>query len=338
MVSQPDERRPLGESGLSVSPVALGCWPIAGVTSIDVNEADSVATIRAALEVGVNFFDTAHVYGYDGESERLLGRLLQGMPDAIVATKGGIHWEGEAQVRDASPARLRQECEESLRRLRRDRVDVLYLHAPDAKTPITESAGELKRLLDEGKTRAVGASNVTVAECTAFRRECPLTVVQPPYNMLQRDAERDLVPWCRTHGAAVAAYWPLMKGLLAGRLPRDHEFDPRDGRRKYPIYQGEEWRRNQDFVDAVRRVADAAGKTVAQTVLNWTMHRPGIATVLAGAKRAAQIRENAGAMGWRLTNEQLAELDAAVAARGAVDNTPAVRPAAPATVEGGKPT
>jgi len=152
-----------------------------------------------------------------------------------------------------------------------------------------------------------------------------LAAVQPPYNMLQRDIERDVVPWCQENGTAIASYWPLMKGLLAGAMDRNHQFDPRDGRRKYPIYQGEEWRRNIDFVDRVKQVAEAAGKTVAQVVLNWTIHRPGIVCALAGAKRAYQIRDNAGAMGWRLSERHLAELDRAIEQRGPVDNRPAVR-------------
>ena len=158
-----------------------------------------------------------------------------------------------------------------------------------------------------------------------FSAECPLAAVQPPYNMLQRDIEGDLIPWCLANGTAVAGYWPLMKGLLAGAMGPNHQFDPRDGRKKYPIYQGEEWRRNIDFVERIRRVADAAGKTVAQVVLNWTIHRPGIVCALVGAKRAYQIRDNAGAMGWRLSDEHLAELDRAIEQRGPVDNRPAVR-------------
>jgi aryl-alcohol dehydrogenase-like predicted oxidoreductase len=138
--------------------------------------------------------------------------------------------------------------------------------------------------------------------------------------MLQREIEASELPWCVANNVAVVVYWPLMKGVLAGRMARDHVFDPRDGRRKYPIYQGEEWRRNQDFVDRVRKTAEEAGKTVAEVVLNWTIQRHGITAALAGAKRAYQIRENAGAMGWRLTAAQLAALDTAIKERGPVNN------------------
>ena len=136
----------------------------------------------------------------------------------VIATKCGLHCTPGRQTHDARPATLRRECEESLRRLETDRVELLYLHAPDKNVPVAESAGELKRLMDEGKTRAVGASNVSLAELEEFAAECPLGAFQPPYNMLMRQIENDTLPWCREHGVAVLVYWPLMKGLLAGKI------------------------------------------------------------------------------------------------------------------------
>ena len=182
--------------------------------------------------------------------------------------------------------------------------------------PIAESAGALKELLDEGKTRAVGVSNFHVAQLQKFSAVCPLSAVQPPYNMLQRQIEEDVLPWCRQRNIAVIVYWPLMKGLLAGRLARDHVFQPEDVRAKYPMFQGQEWQKNQNLVDRLREVAREAGKTLAQMVVNWTIHQPGITVALCGAKRPWQIEETAGAMGWRLTLEQLARIDAALAERG----------------------
>ncbi len=351
--------RPLGNTGIQVSAIALGCWPISGMTSLDVSDADSLATIRSCFDLGINFLDTAYCYGGDGESERLIARAIEGRRDEmVIATKGGIHWEAIGsrhapravnvddslresrqlaervdhmdgtrsvpatgrdafkQVRDASPATLKRQCEESLRRLRTDRVDLLYLHAPDPTLPVAESAGALRELLDAGKTRSVGVSNLTLAQLEAFWRVCPIAAYQPPYNMLLRDIEADTLPWCRRHNVAVAIYWPLMKGLLAGKLPRDHVFPPGDGRAKYPMFQGEEWQRNQDLLDGLRAIAAEVGRTVAQVVINWTIHQPGITSALCGAKRPWQNEENAGAAGWRLTAEQTARIDAALARRG----------------------
>jgi aryl-alcohol dehydrogenase-like predicted oxidoreductase len=312
------ELRPLGRSDIRVSPVALGCWPISGMTSLDVNEADSLATLLAALDAGINFLDTAYAYGAAGESERLIARALGRRRDQVViATKGGIEWDAAGQrVIDGRPNTLRRQCEESLRRLATDHVELLYLHAPDPNTPLADSAGELGRLQAEGKTRLVGVSNFSLAQLQEFHAVCPLAAFQPPYNMLQRDIECDTLPWCREHGISVCIYWPLMKGLLAGTLPRGHVFQPGDGRAKYPMFQGDEWRKNQDFLDELLLLAAEIGKTVAQIVVNWTIQQPGITAALCGAKRPEQIAETAGAMGWQLSGEQLARIDAALSGRG----------------------
>ena len=171
-------------------------------------------------------------------------------------------------------------------------------------------------LLKEGKTRAIGASNMTVEQLEQFRTVCPLSAYQPPYNMLQRQIEADLLPWCQQHNVSVMVYWPLMKGLLAGKLRRDHVFAAGDGRAKYPMFQGDEWQKNQDFVDAIRQLAAECGKTVAQVVVNWTIHRPGVTVALCGAKRAYQIQETAGALGWRLSDDHLRRIDEALRRRG----------------------
>jgi aryl-alcohol dehydrogenase-like predicted oxidoreductase len=243
----------------------------------------------------------------------------------VVATKGGVHWGKDGQqIRDARPATLRRECEESLRRLGTDCVDLLYLHAPDATTPIAESAGALRDLMAEGMTRAVGVSNVTLPQLETFAAVCPLAAYQPHYNMLQREIEADTLPWCRERGVAVFVYWPLMKGLLAGKLLRNHVFAAGDGRTKYPMFHGVEWERNQDFLDDLRGIAREADRTVSQVVLNWTIHRPGVTAALCGAKRATQNRENAGAMGWRLSPGHEAQIAAALARRGPIVSRSAV--------------
>jgi aryl-alcohol dehydrogenase-like predicted oxidoreductase len=310
--------RQLGTTDIRVSPIALGCWPIAGMTSLGVNEADSLATLHGCFERGINFLDTAYCYGAKGESERLIARAIAGRRDQVViATKGGIAWdENLKQVVDGRPETLKRQCNESLLRLGTDRVELLYLHAPDPKIPLAESAGVLRQLMEVGKTRAVGVSNVSLEQLKVFAAACPLAAFQPPYNMLQRNIEADSLPWCREHNVSVFVYWPLMKGLLAGKLRRDHVWAPGDGRQKYPMFHGEEWQKNQDFVDELRKIAEAVGCTVSQVVLNWTIHRPGITAALCGAKRSDQLQENAGAMGWRLSAEQLAAIDRALEHRG----------------------
>lgn len=310
--------RSLGRTDIRVAPVAMGTWPISGMTSLNVNEGDSLATLHAAFDSGINFFDSAYCYGADGESDRLLAKGLGERRDEIViATKCGLHWNEERKMtHDARPETLKRECEEGLRRLETDRVELLYLHAPDPDVPVQESAGALKGLLDEGKARSIGVSNFSVEQMEAFHAVCPITASQPPYNMIMRGIEADVIPWCVERGVSVCPYWPLMKGLLAGKLSRDHVFDPKDGRAKYPMFQGEEWFKNQDLVDELREIAEEVGKSVSQVSINWTIHQPGITSALCGAKRAAQIEGSAGAMGWELTTEQRAKIDAALERRG----------------------
>ncbi len=313
-----DNRRQLGSSDLHVSPVAFGSWPIAGVTSLDVNDQDSLETIHACFDLGINFIDTAYCYGPKGESENLIRRALADRRDEMVlATKCGIHYNAAGeQTQGARPEAIRRECEESLRRLGTDRVELYYLHSPDPQVPIEDSAGAIRELITAGKVRYAGASNCHYDQLQAFHAACPLTTVQLPYNMLQRDIEQQTIPWCRQEEISVVVYWALMKGLLAGRLSADKPLAEKDGRAKYPMYQGVEWQRNQQFVDVLHRIAEQSGHTVAQLVVNWTIHQPGIDVALCGAKRRWQLEETAGAMGWCLTANQLGAIDAALVSRG----------------------
>ena len=315
--------RTLGKTDIKISEVALGCWPIAGITSPGTTEKNSLATIRACFDLGINHLDTAFFYGKSGESESLIGRALgtatanSRRDEMVIATKGGIHWgANDKMAKDARPETLRQQCETSLQRLGTDRVDLLYLHSPDPNVPMTESAGEIKRLLDEGKTRAVGISNATLKEIIAFSAECPLAAYQPPYNMLQREIEADTLPWCRENGVAVLVYWTLLKGLLAGKMARDHVFAETDSRRKYAMFRGEEWLKNQDLVDNLREIAESAGHTVAELVVNWTLQQPGITATLCGAKRPEQIKETSAGTGWKLSTTQLAAIAQTLLKRG----------------------
>ena len=303
----------------------MGCWPITGITSIDVNETDSLATIRTAFDAGINFFDTAYCYGFEGESERMIARVLASDRDKIVlATKGGIHWESGKQARCGHPETLVRECDESLRRLQTDRIELYYLHAPDPNVPIAESAGAIGELIRQGKVLSAGLSNANVEQLAAFHQVCPLAAYQPHFNMLQREIEDSQLPWCVEHGVSAIVYWPLMKGLLAGHLPRDYVFDPKDGRRKYPMFSGEEWEKNQDFLVELRKLSVELEKPISQIVLNWTIQRPGITAALCGAKRPHQIQENAESMQWSLTPDQITRINAAIAARGQIVSKAAV--------------
>lgn len=318
--------RPLGASPVSVGPLGLGCWPLAGMTREGVSREVAVATVRAAIDAGVTHLDTAYCYGEHGESEQAVCEAVGGGRDAVViAGKCGIHWEPDPagspprrQVTDGRPERLRAEVEESLRRLGTDRLDLLYLHAPDPAVPIEDSAGELRRLLDAGKARAIGLSNASAKNLARFAAECPLAACQMQFNMLQREIEAEVLPWCVAHGVAVVAYWPLMKGLLAGRMRRGQVFPMSDSRHKYPIFKGVEFERTLDFVDALRPVAERLGHPLANVVLAWTAEQPGITSVLFGATSPDQASDNAGALCCDLDTAARDAIQAAIEARGPV--------------------
>lgn len=312
-------RRRLGKTGIEVSPVAMGCWPIAGMTSLGVNDADSLATLHAAIDAGVNFFDNA--YGY-GESERLLGKALRERSsaerqDIVVASKAGMHWEANGQRKfDASPPRILSQCEESLQRLGVDRIGVYYLHALDPKTPLADSAGAFAGLLEQGKIGCVGVSNLSVAEMETFASACPISVVQPPFNMLQQQIRGDLIPWCQERDIAVVSYWPLMKGLLAGGIRRGHAFEKNDKRLNYDVFQGAAFERAQTLLDFLDGIAAKHNVTVAEVVVNWTFNQPGISVCLCGAKRDWQIRQSAAAMNLALDLDDCESIDQKLAELG----------------------
>jgi len=328
--------RPLGSAPVSVGPLGLGCWPLAGMTRAGVTREAAVATVRAAVDRGITHLDTAYCYGEQGESERAIRAALAGIGPAVrdavvIAGKCGIHWEPDAsrdpprrQALDGRPERIRAEVEESLGRLGTDRLDLLYLHAPDPTIPIEDSAGELRRLLEAGKARAIGLSNASREQLERFAAVCPLAACQMHFNMLQREIEREVLPWCRAHGVAMVVYWPLMKGLLAGGMHLGQVFPTSDSRHKYPMFQGDEFARNLDFVDSLRPIATRLGAALPDLVIAWTAEQPGITSVLFGATSPEQVAENARALACDLDDEARTAIAAAIAARGTVASGRAV--------------
>jgi aryl-alcohol dehydrogenase-like predicted oxidoreductase len=324
--------RPLGNGPVLVGPLGIGCWPLAGMTRTGITPEAAVATVRAAIDAGITHLDTAYCYGERGESERAISQAIRGRRDGVViAGKCGIHWEPDTtkspprkQCVDGRPERIRAEVEESLLRLGTDRLDLLYLHAPDPTIPIEESAGELARLLAAGKARAIGVSNVSLAQLEAFAAACPLSACQMHFNMLQREIEREILPWCSSHGIAMVVYWPLMKGLLAGEMGRDTVFPVTDSRHKYPMFIGDEFQRNLDFVDRLRPIAARLGCRLPDLVLAWTAEQPGITSVLFGATSPEQVAVNVRALACDLDEEARAAIKSAIAARGPVAGRRAV--------------
>ncbi len=289
--------RQLGTSDLRISPVALGCWPLAGITSGTMSDAAAVAVIDAAIDAGINHLDTAYAYGRDGESERRIAQALHGRrQEVVLATKVGVYWDQDGTLQLTNqPSLLRQHFEESLRRLGIDCVDLLYLHAPAQDAPLAESAGFFGQMLAEGKTRAVGVSNLSVEQMTEFQAECRIAACQVRYNWLQRDIEVEILPWCRQHQISVIAYEPLALGLLTGKFHRDHCLAPDDWRLRSPLFAGDAWTRNLAEVERLREYAMQVPCTLPQFAVAWAISRPGVTSALCGARQPEQIRETAQA-------------------------------------------
>ncbi|MBI2194298.1 MAG: aldo/keto reductase [Planctomycetes bacterium] len=308
--------REFGSSGLRVSALALGCWPIAGVGWTGVNEQDSLATIRQALDVGINFVDTAYMYGLGGESEILVGKAIAGRrAEVVLATKCGVHWDGGKAVRDSSSARIQEECEASLRRLNVDAIDLYQVHAPDPGTSFQETAQALERLLRQGKIRAIGVSNFDVAQMQEFSRHAPLHSLQPAYSMIRREIERDILPYCEEHRIGVCVYCPLERGLLTDGIRPGESYPAEDSRRQNSNFLGDSFARTRQMVMRLQSIARENGMTLAQLVLNWTVHQPGVTVAIVGATRPHQVLENAHALGRSLTADQMERIRKIVESR-----------------------
>jgi aryl-alcohol dehydrogenase-like predicted oxidoreductase len=298
-------------TSLKVSPVAIGTWAIGGWMWGGTDEAESVSTIRAALEHGINIIDTAPVYGF-GRSEEIVGKAIAEAnlrSRVLIATKVGLEWQGGKVFRNASRARIQQEIEDSLRRLRTDHIDIYQVHWPDPLVPVEETAEAMHALFKQGKIRAIGVSNFSVDQMERFRRVAPLHVLQPPYNLFERGIEADLLPYCRNNNIAMLGYGALCRGLLSGRMRPDTVFEGDDLRRNDPKFQKP---RFLQYLAAVQKLDQLAqerfGKRVIQLAVRWMLDQ-GITTALWGARHPDQLRPVDEVAGWRLDAAAKAEID-----------------------------
>jgi aryl-alcohol dehydrogenase-like predicted oxidoreductase len=302
--------------GLStpVSRVGLGTWAIGGWMWGGTDEKESIAVIRRALDSGINLIDTAPVYGF-GASEEIVGKALADgyREKAVIATKVALEWQDGKVFRNASPVRIRQEIEDTLRRLRTDYVDLYQVHWPDTLVPIEETAAELAQLRQEGKIRAIGVSNFSVEQMEAFRRVAPLSTTQPPYNLFERDIDRDVLPYIKQNKLVALAYGALCRGLLSGRINLSTSFDGDDLRLRDPKFI--EPRRAQ-YVAAVQALdafsRERFGKPVLALAARWVLDR-GPTVALWGARRPSQLDGVEDVFGWHIDEASMAEIDAIVA-------------------------
>jgi aryl-alcohol dehydrogenase-like predicted oxidoreductase len=308
----------IGKPECDVSRVSLGCWPMAGITSLDVTDENSVATIREAIDCGIDFLDTAYSYGYDGRSDRVISRALQGRRSTVkIAHKVGQSWnERRERVVDGRPATLVKHAEECLRRLNTDYVDLMYLHSPDPQISLSESASAIQEIVNRGWARYAGVCNVTGPQAIEFMAHCKTSAIQIPFNMFQQNAFRELLPIVENRNVRLVCYWVYMKGLLAGHFERNHQFASNDKRLTYDIYRGDAWERAQNLLDVLRAIAQSKNCTVSQVVMAWTLLQPQMDVALVGAKTPMQISETAGFTRVELSTEEIARIDDGIKANG----------------------
>jgi aryl-alcohol dehydrogenase-like predicted oxidoreductase len=294
---------------LKVSRVALGTWAMGGWMWGGTDRRESIATIRAALHQGINLIDTAPVYGF-GVSEEIVGEALEGVrAEAVIATKTGLEWRDGKVYRNATRARILQEVDDSLRRLRTDYIDIYQVHWPDPKVPVEETAEAVRSLYEEGKIRAIGVSNFSVAQMESFRQVAPLHVLQPPYNLFERAIEADILPYARANHIATLGYGALCRGLLSGRMRPNSTFDGDDLRRIDPKFQPP---RFAQYLDAVRQLDEFAqrrfGRRVIQLAVRWMLDQ-GISVALWGGRRPDQLEAALGVAGWSLQSSDRQQIE-----------------------------
>ena len=296
-----------------VSRIGLGTWAIGGWMWGGADDDRSVTTIRSALERGINLIDTAPVYGF-GHSEEVVGKALEGVRDqAVIATKVALDWSEGGPRRNSTPARIRQEVEDSLRRLRTDRIDLYQVHWPDPLVAIEETAAELEKLRQEGKILAIGVSNYSTEQMDAFRKAAPLASVQPPYNLFERAIEADVLPYARDNGLVVLGYGALCRGLLSGRMTSSTTFDGDDLRKSDPKFKAPRFEQYLSAVDALKALAqERHGKSVLALAIRWVLDQ-GPTIALWGARRPDQLDGVDDAFGWSLSPQDLKDIDALLA-------------------------
>ncbi len=320
----------LGSSGPEITPVGFGAWAIGGggwAFGWGPQDDDaSVAAMRRAIEAGINWIDTAAVYGL-GHSEEVVGRFLREIPSSdrpLVFTKCGLAWDESDRMgqprRILSPRSIRAECEASLRRLGVGHVDLYQFHWPDETgTPVEDSWGEVGRLIEEGKVRAAGVSNFDVHlldRCEAVRH---VDSLQPPFSLISRETAGDLIPWCAEHGTGVICYSPMQSGLLTDSFSAERvaKFAPDDWRRRSPEFQEPGLGRNLALRDALRPLARRHDTTVSAVAVAWILAWPGVTGAIVGARSPQQIDGWIGAATLQLTSRDLKEIAAAISGTGA---------------------
>jgi aryl-alcohol dehydrogenase-like predicted oxidoreductase len=295
-----------------VSRIGLGTWAMGGWMWGGTDEQESIRTIHSAIDRGITLIDTAPVYGF-GKSEEIVGKALAAgrlRQRVLIATKVGLDWTNGEPFRNGTRRRIFAEVEASLKRLRTDVIDIYQVHWPDPMTPINETADAMATLFKQGKIRAIGVSNFSPGQMNEFGLVAPIHCAQPPYNLFEREIEKNVLPYCASDGISVLAYGAICRGLLSGRMNLDTEFEGDDLRRTDPKFRPPRFGQYLDAVRLLDRFAqENYAKRVIHLALRWVLDQPGVTCALWGARHTGQLDPIGEVMGWALDDGALREID-----------------------------
>jgi aryl-alcohol dehydrogenase-like predicted oxidoreductase len=305
----------LGKSGLQLTRIGLGTWAIGGAgwqyAWGPQDDRDSIAAVHKALDLGINWIDTAAVYGI-GHSEEVVGKAVAGRRNkVIIATKCSRVLLGDKLTGVLKAASIRAELEGSLRRLGTDYIDLYQIHWPDPDSDIEEAWGEIAKAVKEGKVRHAGVSNFSPAQMSRLEKIHPIASLQPPYSMLRRDVEKETLAYCKEHGIGVVCYSPMQMGLLTGTFTRERvaSLPPDDLRHNNALFAEPALTRNLALVDSLRVIADRNHRSVAELAIAWVLRRDEVTAAIVGARRPSQVEGTAAAADWKLSRQDIAEID-----------------------------
>jgi aryl-alcohol dehydrogenase-like predicted oxidoreductase len=309
------QRRQLGYTDLKLTTVGLGTWAIGGPWQFGwgpQDDGDAIAAILAALELGINWIDTAPIYGC-GHSEELVGKALkQTSQRPFIATKCSLLWnEKREKVSCLKAKSIREECHTSLKRIGVEAIDLYQMHWGEPDEDIEEGWTEMARLAQEGKVRYIGVSNFTIEQIERVRKIAPVASLQPPYSMLRQDTEKELLPYCKENNIGIVVYSPMQRGLLTGKFNRQYlkTLAPDDHRLRMPEFTEPVFSANIEFIEKLKPIAKRADRTAAQLAIAWVLRRPEVTAAIVGARKPGQIAETAKAGDWKLATEDIEEIE-----------------------------